>query len=123
MSDLETPLCRTIVQATPTEIFCRRLGWSNEGLALHTFSKLIVQGQARGEISQAVIPDTASRTLLNLLIGLRVLSRNRPKKALLNSFKAQVEAILPPGDHATLPAPVSVKHDVGKVHANVAYAG
>lgn len=87
------------------------------------FRKLIVQGQARGEISRAVIPDTASRTLLSLLIGLRVLSRNRPEKALLNSFKAQVDALLPPGDHATLPVAVSVKHDVGKVHANVAYAG
>lgn len=88
------------------------------------FRRMIIQGQARGEISQAVIPDTTSRTLLSLLIGLRVLSRNHPDKALLNSFKMQVAALLPTGDHPpTLPAPVSVKHNGHKVSANFAYAG
>lgn len=71
------------------------------------FRKMIVQGQASGEISREVIPDTTSRTLLSLLIGLRVLSRNRPDRALLNSFKMQVAALLPPGENAILPSPVS----------------
>ncbi len=70
------------------------------------FRQMIVQGQAMGEISQEVVPETTSRTLLSLLIGLRVLSRNRPNKALLNSFKTQVNALLPPGEHAVLPSPV-----------------
>ncbi|MCY3727685.1 MAG: TetR/AcrR family transcriptional regulator [Nitrospira sp.] len=69
------------------------------------FRKMILQGQARGEISQAVIPDTTARTLLSLLIGLRVLSRNRPDQALLNSFKTQVAALLPP--NTAIPHPVS----------------
>ncbi len=71
------------------------------------FRKMIVQGQARGEISQAVAPDTTSRTLLSLLIGLRVLSRNHPDKTLLESFKKQVEALLPPGENAVLPSLIS----------------
>ena len=88
------------------------------------FRKMIEQGQARGEISLEVTPSTASRTLLSLLIGLRVLSRNHPDKALLNSFKTQVEILLPPGDHAPLPAPapISVKRNGRKVHTNFAYA-
>lgn len=71
------------------------------------FRKMIEQGQARGEISQELIPATTARTLLSLLIGLRVLSRNDPDKALLNSFKIQVEALLPPGENAPVPYPVS----------------
>jgi TetR/AcrR family transcriptional repressor of nem operon len=70
------------------------------------FRKLIERGQACGEISKSVIPSTTSRTLLNVLIGLRVLSRNRPEKALLNSVRYQVEALLPPGENAAIPRPV-----------------
>ena len=87
------------------------------------FRKMIEQGQASGEISLVVIPTTTSCNLLSLLIGLRVLSRNRPERALLNAFKAQVEALLPPGDHATPSAPGSVKRNRRKVHDNFAYAG
>ena len=71
------------------------------------FRKLIERGQASGEISKSVIPSTTSRTLLNVLIGLRVLSRNRPEKALLNSVRYQVDALLPPGENAGLPDLVS----------------
>lgn len=71
------------------------------------FRKLIERGQASGEISKSVIPSTTARTLLNVLIGLRVLSRNRPEKALLNSVRYQVEALLPPGENAALPYSVS----------------
>ncbi len=71
------------------------------------FRKLIERGQASGEISKSVVPSTTSRTLLNVLIGLRVLSRNRPEKALLNSIKYQVEALLPPGENAAPPFPIS----------------
>ncbi len=83
------------------------------------FRKMIEQGQARGEISLEVTPATTSRTLLSLLIGLRVLSRNRPEKALLNSFKVQVEALLPPGDHRAMSAPV--KRSPPQVLAGFAY--
>lgn len=71
------------------------------------FRKMIKRGQACGEISKSVTPDITSRALLNVLIGLRVLSRNHPEKAFLDSAKLQVEALLPPGDHAVLLPPVS----------------
>ena len=71
------------------------------------FRKLIERGQASGEISKSVIPSTTSRTLLNVLIGLRVLSRNRPDKALLNSVRYQVAALLPPGENTALADPIS----------------
>ncbi len=74
------------------------------------FRKLIERGQASGEISKSVIPATTSRTLLNVLIGLRVLSRNRPEKALLHSVRYQVEALLPPGENTAIPHPVLQPH-------------
>ena len=64
---------------------------------------MIERGQASGEISKSVVPTTTSRTLLNVLIGLRVLSRNQPEKALLNSVRYQVEALLPYGENAAPP--------------------
>jgi len=71
------------------------------------FRKMIIQGQASGEISKSVVPSTASRILLSLLLGLRVLSRNHPEKVVLNAIKSQVAALLPPGEDAALPHPVS----------------
>lgn len=71
------------------------------------FRKMIERGQASGEISKSVVPTTTSRTLLNVLIGLRVLSRNHPEKALLNSVRYQVEALLPYGENAAPPYPIS----------------
>lgn len=90
------------------------------------FRKMIEQGQASGEISRAVIPTTTSRTLLSLLIGLRVLSRNRPEKALLNSFKKQVAELLPsPGDLPTFPDPMphAFERPGRNVHPEVARVG
>ena len=71
------------------------------------FRKMIERGQASGEISKSVVSTTTARTLLNVLIGLRVLSRNNPEKALLNSVRYQVEALLPLGENAALPYPIS----------------
>ncbi len=87
------------------------------------FRKMIEQGQTSGEISRSVVPSTTARALLSLFIGLRVLSRSRREKALLQSITNQVEALLPPVDHATLPDPISVKRHGRKVHANVTYVG
>ena len=64
----------------------------------HTFfCQLIVQGQARGEIARSVRPAATARGLLGLFLGLRVLSRSRPEKLLLQSIAHQAEALLPPG--------------------------
>lgn len=70
------------------------------------FRKMIERGQASGEISKSVVPITAARALLSLFIGLRVLSRSRPDKALLQSITKQVKDLIPPGDHATHPDPI-----------------
>ena len=70
------------------------------------FRKMIIRGQASGEISRSVVPSAASRILLSLFIGLRVLSRNHPEKVVLNAIKDQVAALLPPGENAALPHPV-----------------
>ena len=88
------------------------------------FRKLIEQGQASGEISKSVVPVTTARALLSQFIGLRVLSRSRPEKALLQSISTQVEALLPLGDNATSPhlASRSLKSPVRKVHPPAAVA-
>lgn len=66
------------------------------------FRKMIIRGQASGEIAKSVVPSTASRVLLSLFLGLRVLSRNRPEKVVLNAIKSQVDALLPPGENVAL---------------------
>ncbi len=83
------------------------------------FHKLIEQGQASGEISMSVVPVTTARALLSQFIGLRVLSRSRPEKALLQSISNQVEALLPLGDNVIFPHPVSrsLKKQGRKVHS------
>ena len=89
------------------------------------FRKLIERGQASGEISKSVVPITTARALLSQFIGLRVLSRSRPEKALLQSISNQVEALLPHGDNVIFPPPVSrsLKKHSRKVHSPVAFAG
>ena len=89
------------------------------------FRKLIERGQASGEISKSVVPITTARALLSQFIGLRVLSRSRPERALLQSISNQVEALLPHGDNVIFPHPVSrsLKRQGRKVHSPVALAG
>ena len=88
------------------------------------FRKLIEQGQASGEISMSVVPVTTARALLSQFIGLRVLSRSRPEKALLQSISNQVEALLPLGDNVIFPHPVSrsLKSQGRKVQSPAALA-
>ncbi len=67
----------------------------------HTFfCKLVVQGQARGEIAPSVMPTSTARALLSQFVGLRVLSRSCTEKHLLQSIAHQAEALLPPGELA-----------------------
>ena len=58
------------------------------------FNDMIKAGQALGEIPLSVDPATASQALLSLFIGLRVLTRSRPEKALFKSIARQVKAML-----------------------------
>jgi TetR/AcrR family transcriptional repressor of nem operon len=47
------------------------------------FRDCLIAGQARGEISSAHSADDAARQLLAVLLGIRVLARVRPERALL----------------------------------------
>ncbi len=58
------------------------------------FRRMVKQGQAAGEIPAGLDAVATARTLLGLFIGLRVLSRSRPEKALLRSIARQAEALL-----------------------------
>ena len=58
------------------------------------FHDMIKAGQALGEIPLSVDPAATSQALLSLFIGLRVLTRSRPEKALFKSIARQAEAML-----------------------------
>ncbi len=60
----------------------------------HFFRRMVKSGQAAGEIPADLDAVGAARALLSLFIGLRVLSRSRPEKALLRSIARQAEALL-----------------------------
>jgi TetR/AcrR family transcriptional regulator, transcriptional repressor for nem operon len=47
------------------------------------FRECLIAGQARGEISSVHLADDAARQLLAVLLGIRVLARVRPERALL----------------------------------------
>lgn len=58
------------------------------------FRDMVREGQASGEIPATVDPCEASRALLALLLGLRVLARSRPEPGLLRSIVQQAEAVV-----------------------------
>lgn len=62
------------------------------------FLRLIERGQAAGEISPRVEPNGAAKTLLGMLLGLRVLARISPDQERLRSMVDQANALLPPPD-------------------------
>ena len=71
------------------------------------FRKMIEKGRANGEIAKSVVPLQTARALLSLFIGLRVLSRSRPEKLLLQSIAQQAETLLPLGGKVTPPLTLS----------------
>lgn len=74
------------------------------------FLKMIKRGKASGEIAESVVPISTARTLLSLFIGLRVLSRSNPQKALFQSIIEQVQALVPHGEHVLLSHTTSRSH-------------
>ena len=58
------------------------------------FHDMIEAGKAAGDIPAHLDPVDTARGLLTLFIGLRVLSRSRPKESLLRSVANQVGALL-----------------------------
>lgn len=58
------------------------------------FRRMVEKGQAAGELPCDLDAVETARALLGLFIGLRVLSRSRPEKALLRAIARQAEVLL-----------------------------
>lgn len=58
------------------------------------FRTMIEDAQELGDVPAHVAPLDTARSLLSLLLGLRVLSRSRPEPALFRSVAKQADAIL-----------------------------
>lgn len=58
------------------------------------FRAMIVAGQSDGAISKSVDPDTLARTLLGLLLGIRVLARGGSAPSVLDSIVQQVDDMI-----------------------------
>lgn len=66
----------------------------------HFFRSRITAGQADGTISRAQTADDLARHLLGVLVGVRVLARVRPEKALLEGIVGPALALLDGGEPA-----------------------
>jgi TetR/AcrR family transcriptional repressor of nem operon len=58
------------------------------------FREMVERGQAQGEIAAGKNARETAQGLLSLLVALRVFSRSRPEKALLQGLARQAEALL-----------------------------
>ena len=58
------------------------------------FREMILKGQAADDIPPRIDATHTARSLLGLLIGLRVLSRSRPDEALLRSIAGQARTLI-----------------------------
>lgn len=59
------------------------------------FRRLIEKGRAIAEIPKSVRPTATARALTSLFIGMVVLARSHPEKAMLQSIANQAEVLLP----------------------------
>ncbi|MGC1305451.1 MAG: TetR/AcrR family transcriptional regulator [Caulobacteraceae bacterium] len=64
------------------------------------FHRCVREGQAQGSISAAQPPEDLARTLLSVLLGLRVLARSRPERELLEGLVRPALALLAPSPPA-----------------------
>jgi TetR/AcrR family transcriptional repressor of nem operon len=91
-------LVNSALEASPENAELRD-GIANElGLIEGFFHDCLIAGQACGEISSAHSADDAARQLLAVLLGIRVLARVRPERALLTgAVRPTLEVLgLPP---------------------------
>jgi TetR/AcrR family transcriptional repressor of nem operon len=58
------------------------------------FCQAILKGQRSGEIRREVDPDATARSLLGLMLGMRVLARSGARPQVLDSITSQVPAML-----------------------------
>ena len=60
------------------------------------FRDCVVRGQAEGSVTRAQSADELARLLLGAMLGIRVLARTRPERALLQSIARAATALLKP---------------------------
>lgn len=74
------------------------------------FLHCINTGQADGTVTQSLPAETLARHLLGVLMGVRVLARVRPERALLKGVIAPALALIAPSDGESIQRPVSSNH-------------
>lgn len=79
-------LTNTALELAPHDDEIRRFVARSQEEIEAFFTRLIKAGKARGDFPDGIRPGEAARGLLASLIGLIVLTRSRPEKALLNSI-------------------------------------
>jgi TetR/AcrR family transcriptional repressor of nem operon len=96
-------LVNSALEASPEDPELRDAIAAQVGLIEAFFRDCLVAGQARGEISSPHSPDDGARQLLAVLLGVRVLARVRPERALLTGAVAPALAALGLPPLATAP--------------------
>lgn len=71
------------------------------------FLDCVSKGQADGTVTQSLPADILARHLLGVLMGVRVLARARPEKALLEGVIAAALALVTPLNNGVIQLPVS----------------
>jgi len=109
-------LVNTALDLAPHDAEFRRVV-SDELKDIEAFFRRCVQaGQRAGEFTTAQNATDLARLLLSLLLGIRVLARTRPQRALLEGIARPAMALLgtvdhPPSPHPQCLQPSSLHHD------------
>ena len=87
-------LVNTAMELSPHDPEIERLVRSSLEEVEEFFRSMIDAGKAKGTIPKTVSSTETAQMLLSLFLGLRVITRSRPDKSLMNVIVAQVEANL-----------------------------
>ena len=92
-------LVNTALERAPYDDDCKTFATDFLNRAEHFFLRCLRAGQADGSINSAQPADDLARLLLAVLLGIRVLARARPERALLEGIIRPVAALLDPPLH------------------------
>ncbi|MCS3471257.1 TetR/AcrR family transcriptional repressor of nem operon [Pseudomonas sp. JUb42] len=92
-------LVNTALERSPYDDECKTLATDFLHRAENFFLRCLNAGQADGSISRAQPAEDLARLLLSMLLGIRVLARARPERALLEGIVRPVAALLDPPLH------------------------
>lgn len=90
-------LVNAALDVAPHDAGCREAVADVLGRMEAFFHDCVTRGQADGSITAALSADDLARHLLGVLMGVRVLARVRPERALLEGVVAPSLALLDPG--------------------------